>query len=91
MSTEPRPAIRGFATFMEETLQKHDGEKGPRGWITHPDCTVSWLLDRLQEEVTELSEAYCDCDPGKVQKECADVANFAMMIADRIRNRGNLT
>jgi len=45
-----------------------------------------WLLVRLKQEVEELKLAMLD-DPGSVVAECADVANFAMMIADNVRNK----
>jgi NTP pyrophosphatase (non-canonical NTP hydrolase) len=44
------------------------------------DCDPEWLLDRLQEELTELREAVAN--GGDVRAEAADVANFALMIAD---------
>lgn len=49
--------------------------------------TVSndWLFARLMDEVHELNEVM-DEDPEKIIRECADVANFAMMIADNARN-----
>ena len=88
---KPRPALAEFAVFMEETLRKHDDEKGERGWVTDSSCSVASLLDALQVEVNELKDAYRECDPGRVEAECADVANFAMMIADRLRCRGTRT
>lgn len=47
--------------------------------------TVSndWLLTRLKEEVSELE---CALESGEgIVYECADVANFAAMIADNVR------
>lgn len=47
------------------------------------------LLARLQEEVDELKDIFkekagLDVDLDLVRKEAADVANFAMMIADNV-------
>ena len=53
-----------------------------------------YLLDRLEQELAELRGAMIDLmgfdgdeERGKaVMDECADVANFAMMISDNVRN-----
>ncbi len=78
-----RPAVVSFAVLMEEVLRAHD-HKG--GW--GPDnCTVDYLLRRLGQEVGELRRAWRgwadDRDDARCQHEAADVANFAMMVADR--------
>ena len=72
-----RPEVQWFAGIMESKLQQADGWK---------DENALWLFERLVQEVFELHEAlikttYSEED---VIKECADVANFAMMIADII-------
>ncbi len=78
-----------FSLAMEAALKKHDKERGERGWISSPD-PVTWFLSRLKEEVEELQEAMDNIDVKLTKKECADVANFAMMIysilADRERS-----
>jgi NTP pyrophosphatase (non-canonical NTP hydrolase) len=43
------------------------------------DCSREWLMSRLLDEVEELRAAVTSED---VAREAADVANFAMMIAD---------
>jgi NTP pyrophosphatase (non-canonical NTP hydrolase) len=48
--------------------------------------TTEWLLNRCIEELEELKEAVTNEDPGEIVREAADVANFAMMIADNARN-----
>lgn len=45
----------------------------------------SWLLMRLRQEVEELADAMTNCPNSNVQKECIDVAAFAMMIWDLSR------
>jgi len=44
-----------------------------------------WLLNRCMEELKELQDAVNDSDHGEIVREAADVANFAMMIADNAR------
>lgn len=88
---ELRPEVAAFAQAMEAQLRANDHKPGWKG--IEPDA----LLDRLREERRELEvavlqiEVYAmgNCSPantthyvGRVVKEAADVANFAMMVAD---------
>jgi NTP pyrophosphatase (non-canonical NTP hydrolase) len=90
-----RPSVAAFAALMERVLRDND-HKG--GW---QDCEPEWLLMRLRQEVAELDEAMQKGTiarrdesgrtsdwPADIAREAADVANFAMMIADV---RGALT
>ncbi len=75
-----RPEVIWFAARMEERLvANHD--KG--GWR---ECGDLYLVERLKEEVDELiRELACvglDLKT-KIVHEAADVAYFAMMIADK--------
>ena len=50
--------------------------------------SIAYLLNRLGEEVAELCDAIEFNQPREVViKECADVANFPMMIADVYRQK----
>jgi len=83
-----RESVRWFVRHMEEKLREND-DRG--GW---QDSNSSWLLLRLREEANELEEALrrhrrtdygsdtSDSSADDVISECADIANFAMMIAD---------
>lgn len=71
-----------FATQMNVKLQENT-HKG--GWL---HCNQWWLLERLKDEVKELEEAMGQAAHGEIRiqeviRECADVGNFAMMIADK--------
>jgi len=70
-----RPEVASFAALMEAELRKHDDRPGWKGEDPH------WLLARLNEEVIELANALLDHSKS-LPHEAADVANFAMMIAD---------
>ncbi len=90
-----RPWVLAFAREMEAQLaeNRHKGDR--EGWAR---TSAEWLLTRLKEEVRELEDVLarnepCGCrsvgecwhnQPGEeaVRVECADVANFALMIAD---------
>lgn len=96
-----RETLLWFAEAMEAKLRKND-HKG--GWLG-PEFTTDDAMKRLGQEADELrSELAADCRRGccpspehrltpeaiqRIVGECADVANFAMMIADRVR-RGML-
>ena len=71
-----RIEVRRMSLLMELKLRKND-HKG--GWS---DMTPSQLLDLLETEVQELRGAINEGDPLDIAQECADVCNFAMMIAD---------
>jgi len=66
-----------FAVEMRSTLfdNLHKG-----GWH---ECKDSYLLKRLEDEVKELKTLIKNDAPRElILRECADVANFAMMIGD---------
>ncbi len=80
-----RKEVRLFASWMEAMLQKND-HKG--GW---KDEDLSYLFYRLEEEIEELKKKLPKDwlwdsvkDTTSVIEECADVANFAMMIASNL-------
>lgn len=73
---------------MEAKLDQNRDKGDRNGWKQE---RVSWLLNRLLSEVGELVEVIGKKGvPGfgkeprqaRIRSECADVANFAMMIAD---------
>lgn len=78
-----RPEVVAFANLMEAQLRANDHKGGWRG------DTAAALHNRLLEEAEELFDALNwrsaflgDADPERIGSEAADVANFAMMIAD---------
>jgi NTP pyrophosphatase (non-canonical NTP hydrolase) len=75
-----REEVSWFADEMETRLQANDW-KG--GW---KNCDLPLLFARMIEEAGELSAAMHGIEEGDILKEAADVANFAMMIADVARD-----
>jgi NTP pyrophosphatase (non-canonical NTP hydrolase) len=72
-----RPEVIAFADAMEAKLRAND-YKG--GWES---LTPDWLVARMLQEMGELALAVAgEIGGGEVLYEAADVANFAMMIAD---------
>lgn len=83
-----RPWVDAFADEMEAKLAANRKKGDRAGWRS---CRPSWLLKQLAGEVGELAEAMLEgieaegidrASPEWVVSECADIANFAMMIAD---------
>jgi NTP pyrophosphatase (non-canonical NTP hydrolase) len=79
-----REQVKWFAEQMENKLKAND-HKG--GW---DNCNVYWLWHRIQDESGELLTAinlYRDlgADKNNIIEKAANVANFAMMIADIVR------
>jgi NTP pyrophosphatase (non-canonical NTP hydrolase) len=80
---EDKHAVDEFAGVMLDKLR----ENRHKAHWKHVDR--QWLMDRMMDEIYELNEAIADDDPLSISLECADVANFAMMIADNeARNDG---
>ena len=86
--------IRGlnkrFLEAMRDKLE-HGRWRGYVGWDQHwKNCTfyestkgpTGFLMRRLTEEIIELVVALEGGDSDHILSEAADVANFAMMIAD---------
>lgn len=77
-----RPEVLAFARLMEQQLRANDHKPG---WKNDNPMA---LLDRADEELNELHaalmRAFVDMKSNRetVGKEAADVANFALMIAD---------
>jgi len=84
-----RPSVRRFAAAMEAQLRKND-DKGSEGWMYETyDAMLSRLADETKElkgEVVKLAKIPEDGDATntleRIVKEAADVANFAMFVAD---------
>lgn len=74
-----RPEVLAFAEAMESQLKANDHKPG---W---KDDAAGPLLLRIREEVRELEQAVygsTEADRPLILAEAADVANFAMMVAD---------
>ena len=74
------PLVLAFAHEMERKLaqNRHKGDRS--GWL---HVSPESLIERIGDEFGELCEAVDRRDPSQhVYDEAADVANFAMMVAD---------
>ena len=75
-------SVDWFSHLMTGELMKHLNRPG---W--KHEC-IAFLEDKLGEEIAELCDAIESNQPKEaVEKEAADVANFAMMIADVYRQK----
>ena len=89
-----RKPLKKFAEYQEKILKENDYKEG---W---GECCINDLYGKLREETSELIEILLDSgefnciNPIKdlvdkehrenISKECADIANFAMMIYSNI-------
>lgn len=73
-----RPTLADFAVQMEKKLRKNDHKTGWR------DLPIEALHRLLLLEVKELEVALDFLGVEDVQDECKDIANFAMMLYDRV-------
>lgn len=76
-----RPEVAQFAVLMEAKLAKKDGE-GKTHWHNLPPEA---LMEFLEIEVRELHAAMRFLSPGEQMGEAVDVANYAMILWDRLR------
>lgn len=78
-----RPEVLAFAQAMEAQLRANDHKPGWRN--DKPENLFVRLTEEASELDHEIAQKYVRetlFDPAEVLKEAADVANFAMMIAD---------
>lgn len=73
------PHVLKFAERMESKLAKNRHKGDRDGWI---NADPYELKRRLKIELAELEDAFELGHAEMTANECADVANFAMMIAD---------
>lgn len=73
--------VLAFAVDMEAKLDQNRHKGGPEGWRALDLTTLQKLLS---DEVAELNGALALGNSAAIVSECADVANFAMMIADKV-------
>jgi hypothetical protein len=82
MTERDLSAVNRFADLMRVKLRENDH----KGHWEH--CDPMWLFSKLRDEVQELAEELdasmgpVGTSPFLIARECADVAAFAMMIAD---------
>lgn len=75
---------KAVAAFAEGMLYKLRLNRHKTHWSEND---TGYLLGRISDELKELTDALFgdEADPVKAIKECYDVANFAMFIADNLR------
>lgn len=67
--------------MIDKLLAKEDEKR-------HWSCSnIRSLLNLLQAEVKEAENAFNDCDPESLMEEVVDIANFCMMIHDKLNLR----
>ena len=80
MVQTPDEMQKHVSNFSRLMLSKLAANRFKGSWEKR---NIKWLLSRLREEVNELGEAINNSEHfGQIWSECADVANFAMMISE---------
>ena len=75
------PHVLAFARKMEKKLDQNRHKGDRPGWLS---MSEGQLFNRLVEELGEVAKSLqCD-EPARTIMELADVANFCMMLADKI-------
>jgi len=83
-----RPELAAFAEQMERALRRKDDTRGD-SWRGE---SYDWLLQRLTEEVGELTQELMDQSmprARRIEAEAVDVANFALFIASVAAGRAS--
>jgi len=83
MQSPCRPEVAEFAKAMEAKLRKNDHKTG---WKDQP---VEAHLKLLNIEMMELDVALEFLTLDDACKELVDIANFAMIIRDKLQKQGN--
>ena len=76
-----RKQVEAFAKEMESRLIENDHKTG---WH---DCSYDFLINNLNRNLRKLPALIHLNETEKIRKTAADIANYAMMIAD---NEGGL-
>jgi hypothetical protein len=74
-----RPVLADFAVLMEAKLQKNDHKTS---WTNLP---VEALFRMLTLEIEEFKVAHEFLGPDEAMKELVDVANYCMILHDRLK------
>lgn len=76
-----RPEVLAFAELMEEKLKANDSTY-QEGAYSYRTCSIAALLQMLRDHTSKLELRLDASEGGKTARDAADIANFAMMIAD---------
>lgn len=86
-----RPAVKDFAKSMELRLREFDSRRGKTGWTRNTCGGLTSRLNRhirrLEDTVSHLSIADTRQIRQKIRNECRDIANYTMMIYDKINKK----
>lgn len=92
MESPTWPYVLKFAERMEAKLAKNRHKGDREGWLKDNPWN---LVERILDETVELQQCFSTDGAGagvwllktpeETADECADVANFCMMVADRVK------
>ncbi len=88
------PVVLAFAKLMEHKLALNRDKGDREGWLKDTPLDLSIRILEEHHEMTDALMAHWACNGASdhyVALEAADVANFAMMLADRVTDGKLLT
>ena len=71
-----RPSVVRFARLMESQLRRNDSRGG---WA---NCDRAYFMEKLEINLRDLGYDLRAGEKEAVQRDCADLGNFAMMLAE---------
>lgn len=79
---EIRESINNFSNIMFSKMERNIDDK--EGW---DDIEILYALEQIKEETEELEKALISQDAKSAKLECADIANFCMMLWKQLEER----
>lgn len=76
--------IEIFSKKMDIAIEMSD--KQPGYWLCS-DVSIQYLYNQLKKTTLRMDNAFQNCMPVELEKQCVDIANYAMMISDILRGR----
>ena len=77
-----RAALSSFLAYQESQLHANDQKGGRLDWKDSSQYPMDHFIESLELKVEDLGLILQSGDPEKIGRHCADIPNYAMMIAD---------
>ena len=81
LNSEDTKVLGNFMIAMRNKLEMNTDK------VHWSQCNITFLMEGLDRNFDDLTQALINGDKEDVIKSCADIANYAMMIADNVGRR----
>ncbi len=78
-----RNSVAKFNTEMNKRLNEKEDKHGGDSWRDN-SCNIDRLRNAMQKKVNQFHDNCFDLRQSEVKENCIDIANYSMMIVDRI-------